>query len=749
MDKPKYHLVPHEKPYRYDENGLHVTRGSAWSGPGCHIGCGVLLYTDDEGKLVKVEGDPENPYNQGRLCNRCLALTEVVYNPSRILKPMKRNPEDRGKDAWTEISWDEAYDLIYEKFTEIKEKYGPWAIPFVQGTGRDIAAWITRLAWSFGSPNYMFNMSGMACYLPRVAGCAATTGNFWVGDFAQQFPDRYDNPNWECPDYIMVWGNNPLIANSDGFYGHWMVDVMKRGAKLIVVDPRLTWLAYKAEYWLQIRPGTDAALALGMLNVIISEDLYDHEFVERWCYGFDELAAAAAEYPLDRASEITWIASDIIRDAARAWANANSGIMQWGLAVDTTKESLPAAQAIGALWQICGYCDKPGCMIVPPEILAYSGGFGGELVTDEMNEHRIGLDKYALLRFGFQVASSDEVMKTLETGQPYKLHGAWLQTTNFLTCTAPDPERSIKAWRTLDFIVVVDMFMTPTAMALADVFLPACTYAERDGIRVGDGAQRGETINKVCQVGEAKSDMQINLELGKRFNPEAWPWADVDEMFSYVIECTGYTFEELQEVAPAYIPFEYKRYEKGMLRSDGQVGFNTTTGRLELWSTFYNKAGLSPVPYFEEPTESPVSTPDLYEKYPFVLTTGARNWFMFHSEHRQVPHLRAKRPWPIVQMNPKAADKLGIKNGEWVWLENDRGRCKRVVETTNIIDERVLMSDHGWWFPEAPGEEKDGLFGMLDLNVNKLLNSYLPGKSGFGANYKSMLCKVYKVQEEN
>ena len=408
---------------------------------------------------------------------------------------------------------------------------------------------------------------------------------------------------------------------------------------------------------------------------------------------------------------------------------------------------MDAAQAIGALWQICGYCEKPGCMIVPPEILAYSGGFGRELVTEEMDARRIGLDKYALLKFGFQVASSDEVMKTLETKEPYKLHGAWLQTTNFLTCTSPDPERSMRAWRTLDFIVVVDMFMTPTAMALADVFLPACTYAERDGIRVGDGAQRGETINKVCQVGACKSDMQINLELGKRFNPEAWPWDNVDEMFTDMLKPTDMSFEELQQVAPAYQPIEYYRYKTGKLRKDGQPGFNTQTGRIELWSTFYHNAGLSPVPYFEEPTESPAATPDLYDEYPFVLTTGARNWFMFHSEHRQVPHLRAGRPWPLVQINPKAAERIGVHDGEWVWLENERGRCKRVVECTNIMDERVVMSDHGWWFPEAPGEEKDGLFGMLDLNVNKLLNSYVPGKSGFGANYKSMLCKIYPAKD--
>lgn len=149
----------------------------------------------------------------------------------------------------------------------------------------------------------------------------------------------------------------------------------------------------------------------------------------------------------------------------------------------------------------------------------------------------------------------------------------------------------------LDFIACVDLFMTPTIMAVADVVLPAATFPERDGIRVGDGCQRGEVINKVTQIGECKSDMQINLELGKRFNPEGWPWEDVQEMYSYMLEQTDMTFQELQEKAPAYMPFEYRRFEKGKLRHDGEIGFNTSTGLIELYSTFYEMAGLDPLPY--------------------------------------------------------------------------------------------------------------------------------------------------------
>ena len=287
--------------------------------------------------------------------------------------------------------------------------------------------------------------------------------------------------------------------------------------------------------------------------------------------------------------------------------------------------------------------------------------------------------------------------------------------------------------------------MTPTAMALADIVLPACTYPERDGLRVGDGVQRGEVINKVTQIGECKSDMEINLELGKRLNPDAWPWADVDEMFSFILEDAGVgmNFHELQENAPAYIPFEYRKYEKGLLRADGQPGFDTPSGRIELWSNFYNNAGLDPLPYFEEPTPGPTATPELLEEYPLVLTTGARNFTLFHSENRQVPHLRAVHPDPIVQMNPATAVRFGLEDKDWVWVENARGRCKRRLEVTPIVNEMTVSTDHGWWYPEA---DPENLFDVRDLNVNNLFQ-YIPGKAGFGCNYKTLLCKVYKIEE--
>ena len=744
MENDKYTLVEHEKPYKYQEGDLTVTRGSAWSGPGCHLGCGVLMYTDSEGRLVKVEGDPENPYSQGRLCVRCLDLPEVTNHPDRLMYPMKRAREDRGLDKFERISWDEAYDIVYERLTDIKERYGAESVIFAQGTGRDIAAYITRMAWSFGSPNYTSFLSGIACFAPRVSGLAATSGSNWVADCSQQFADRYDNPAYKVPEVMFVWGNYPLTANSDGFFGHWVVDLMRRGMKIVMVDPRVTWLSSRAELHLRVRPGTDAALALGMLNVIIGEDLYDHDFVENWTYGFDDLAERVKEYTPAKMAEVTWVPEEQIVAAARLLAAAKPATLQWGVAVDMTKEALPAGQSIISLFQITGNIDCPGGLIAPPEILSYAGGWGQELISDEQKAKRIGLDRYALLQMGFQMAHPDVLVnEVLQTGEPYQIHAAWLQTTNPVACMAAQPSKLYDSLTKLDFVVCIDIFKTPTIMAFADVVLPAATFAERDGIRVGDGCQRGEVINKVCQIGECKSDMEINLELGRRFNPEAWPWETVQDMFSAMLGNTGVTFEELRRKAPMYLPFEYYRYKTGKLRFDGQPGFNTQTGRIELWSTFFSSAGLDPLPYFEEPAPGPGATPELLEEYPLVLTTGRRNWSMFHSEHRQIPRMRAMHPDPVVELHPEAAAKYGLAEGDWVWVENNLGRAKRRVKVTPVLDPRIASTDHGWWLPEA---EPENFYDARELAINNLV-PWNPGRSGFGSNYKTTLVKIYKVKD--
>ena len=751
IEKDGYKYRKREKPWQYQEGEYTVTRGNAWSGPGCHLGCAVLLYTDKDGKLVKVEGDPESQYTQGRLCVRCLALPEVTNSPLRLTYPMKRARADRGKDKFERISWDEAFDTIEKNFNAIKEEYGAESVMFAQGTGRDMMHYISRLSNSFGSPTSISLFSGCACYAPRVAGLIATTGAFWIADVANQFIDRYDDPQYTVPEVMVVWGNYPLRSNSDGFFGHAVVDLMKRGMKIIMIDPKVTWLSTHSEMHLRVRPGTDAALAMAMLNIIINEGIYDHEFVDKWCYGFEELRERVQKFSPEAMAATTGVPLEQIVAAARMLAASKPACLQWGVAVDMTREGLPAAQAILSLFEITGNMDVPGGMINPSEIMNYGGGWttdleGNELISEEQGAKRIGLSKYPLLRFGFRVSQPDMTFEAIKTGKPFPIKGAIFFQNNALACMAPKPEEAMKALvENMDFMVCVDLFMTPTVMAFADIVLPAATFPERNGLRFGDGMQRGEAINKVTQIGECKSDMEICLELGSRFNKKGWPWKDVMEMFEYMISSrTGMSFEDVRDNGPVFLPFEYKKHEKGHMRPDGELGFRTKTGRIELYSTFFEMAELDPLPYFEEPSPGPGATPELMEKYPYVLTTGARNWSLFHTEHRNIPRMRALHPDPTVQIHPDDVAAMGVAAGDWVKLENHIGRCKARVESTFAVKRGIIHIDHAWWFPEKDPER---FFDLFDLAVNNLID-WGCGKSGFGANYKCTVCKVSKWEEE-
>ncbi len=286
---------------------MTVIRGTARSAPGCHNVCGILSYVKD-GKLVKVEGDPEDPYNQGRLCSRCLCIPDYVYHEDRLVKPMKRDRADRGKDKFVECSWDEAYDIIVREFKRVVDTYGADKIAMCQGTGRDIHQ-VTRLNACVGSPNEgVPYFAGNSCYLPRIASMACMLGGACVMDCSQFLPQRYDDPRYTVPKYCIVWGHQPFYSNADGFYGHWITDLMKRGMKVAVIDPQLTWLAARAgEDWLRVRPGGDGALAMAMLKVVCDEKLYDQEFCDKWVYGLEAVCERVAEMDLDDLCEKSWV----------------------------------------------------------------------------------------------------------------------------------------------------------------------------------------------------------------------------------------------------------------------------------------------------------------------------------------------------------------------------------------------------------------------------------------------------------
>ena len=328
-----------------NDQGSHIVKTTTWSpGPGCHGGCGVLAHIKD-GKLVKIEGDPDHPMNQGRLCARALAMTQYVDHPDRLRYPVKRTGK-RGEGKWQRITWAEAFDLIEEKMNKIREGYGPESMVFNVGTGRDIYPWICMLAYAYGSPNVMFGLTGQACYGPRLSAVITVQGDFAVFDAAQWFPDRYKDPRYTPPECMIIWGYNIHATCPDNQFGHWIVDLMKKGTKIICIDPRLSWFASRSKHHLRLRPGTDSALVMGFLNVIINQDLYDKQFLKRWTNGAH----------LIREDTGKLLREDDLNDTGShgnfaAWDTINARPVIWDTA-DVTYRDSKASPALSGQWEV-------------------------------------------------------------------------------------------------------------------------------------------------------------------------------------------------------------------------------------------------------------------------------------------------------------------------------------------------------------------------------------------------------------
>jgi anaerobic selenocysteine-containing dehydrogenase len=809
------------------DDKLKIIPTTAWSpGPGCHGGCGVLAHVQN-GKLIKIEGDPNHPWNQGRLCARALAMTQYVDHPDRLRHPLKRVGK-RGEGKWEQISWEEALSLIEEKMKIIREKYGPESMIFNVGTGRDIYPWVCLLAYAYGSPNVMFGLSGQACYGPRVAAVVTVQGDYAVFDAAQWFPDRTKDPRYEPPECMVIWGYNIHAQCPDNLFGHWIIDLMKRGTKIICIDPRLSWFASRAKHWLQLRPGTDSALVMGFLNVIIQESLYDAAFLKKWtngahlirrdigkllrekdidekgsgtnfiawdqvnghaivwdtdqvayinpeatpiisgecrvtltdgkevtCYTvWDAFREEVNKYPLERVEEITGVPAKEIAKAARFYAQSKPASIHWGVAVDMTPALTPLVMGISALWALTGNLDIPGGNVIARaafDVTSYAlpGTKGAiHLKTMEADEPRIGKDQYMPLNKFYWRCQTDDTLEQIFTEKPYPIKGMWIQTAGILQGLGMDPLRWRDALEKLDFIVAVDLFHTPTT-EYADVLLPAATFLEKDGIR--SWWVPLQTINKAMTVDECRPDVEINFELAKRFDPEL-KFETVQELFDDILQPSGLTFKELQEKGWAFPPegstsCPYRRHEKGLLRADKKPGFRTPTGLFELYSTLREDWALEPIPHHEEPPFTPVSRPDLAKEYPLILSTGRRSPVLFHTEHRQIPWLRAIDPDPIVEIHPETAAALGIGNGEWVWVENWLGRAKLKAKVTPVVPPWMVMAAHGWWFPEKEAAEPS-LFGVWESNINLLIPMNHFGKDGVGAPIKHSLCRIYKATEK-
>jgi anaerobic selenocysteine-containing dehydrogenase len=697
----------------------------------CLGGCGVLITLKD-GKPVEIQGDPESPPNKGGLCKIGRAALEYLYNPDRLKHPLKR-VGDRGAGEWQQISWDEALALTAEALNKEKKDNGPESVLMVHGAAKPafIDTHLVRLANAFGTPNVV--CADHVCHIPRMLAPEFTFGFFTDAEY--EYP----------PACIMAWGCNKVET---GFYlNRALVQSQAKGAKLIAIDPLETPHAKTSELWLQVRPGTDLALALGMINVIINEALFDEAFVDTWTTGFEKLEAHVQDYSPEQVAKITWVPADLIIKAATLYATNRPGHIEMGNALDQNLNSFQTCRAISILMAITGNLDVPG-----GEIESHATGFRyGETVSsgngmygrwscqlelrDELSmderQSRVAPD----LLPDYRYVTPQSVLKSILEGNPYKIRTAFIQASNPLS-SWPNIEKTYRAFKKLDFIAVSDMFMTPTT-ALADVVFPVCSFLEFDGINLLPHGALAQFQRKVAQIGECRSDHEIINGLAKKLELGEYFWDSIEDFWNYILEPTGLTFKKFKNMGQftgKKRTKQYKQYE--------EHGFRTPSGKVELYSTQLEELGFDPMPVYHEPSETPFSDPGLVKEYP-LLCTARKVAAYRHSGGRQIPSLRHSHPDPVVIIHPDTASKLGIKEGDWAYIETTRGRIKQKAKVSTGVDPRVIISDIAWWYPERGVEEG---YGWEESNYNVLTNDDLPSNPEVGSfNIRGLACKAYKV----
>lgn len=689
----------------------------------CRSSCGVLLHVASD-KVVGIEGDPDNPINRGQLCIKGLASLEYLYSPDRLKHPLRRSGQ-RGEGKWEQISWDEALNEVADALITAKDTYGAESVVVAHGMAKgpedDL---VMRFANAFGTPN--FCTPAFICYVPTLAASIFTYG---LTPILTPLADYSSSP--AC---ILVWAANPKETDPTDYWD--ITRALEKGSKLVVIDPRQIELATRADMWIQPRPGSDLALALGMINVIINEDLWDKAFVDSWTVGFDELKAHVQNYSPEKIEKITWVDAERIRKVARFFATNKQACIRWGNGFEHNVNSFQTGRAIWILTAITGNFGVPGGNIqfTSPGLLPR--GDPELVLASEMKADKRGRSVSAesgLLPVANHLTHTDVVRAILEE-DPYPIRAAFFQSSNPLIGFL-DSQEVYKAIKKLDFIVVADMFMTPTA-ALADIVLPVATYLEYDNVSASPNLPVAQVQQKVAQVGECWSDVKILNELGKKLGLGKYFWDDEVQCLNALLKPIGITFEELKKMGTIPSSPKYGDYENA---------FKTPSRKVELYCSRLKEWGFDPLPVYYELPETPYSDPELAKEYPLIFTS-CKSVLYRGSAGRQIPSLRASHPEPLVEIHPETAGKLGIKEGEWVNIETKHGKITQKARLSSGIDPRVVFVDFDWWFPE---EDMLTLYNWTKSNVNILTSNKLSYNREMGTpNFRGLLCKVYPIEKQ-
>lgn len=713
----------------------------------CGYDCAVIATVED-GRVTGLRPDPARyPYGSQVMaaCRRWPMNVAALDAPDRVNWPLRRVGE-RGSGKWERVSWEVALDDIAERLAALAAESGPETLASAIG-GPHASFWpLHRFMNLFGSPN---NMGiGQICWNPRVWMDMATFGWSVEADIVPGLT--------EC---LVLWGTNPAQSDNSAFWQHIRAYAAGGGA-LVVVDPRRTEAAAIADVWLPVRPGTDAVLALGLLNAIIGEELYDASFVDAWCSGFDELARAVAPLAPEAVAVTCGVSADDIRRAARLFSGGRASALVSGRGIDQIGAAVaPTHRALCCLRAITGNVDKPGACV-----LAEAPDFVSELAMEmsdampascraaALSSYRTPLQSYAgydalralTERLGrtppmryLTSAHPDLVLRAMEEGRPYPIRALVVQATNPLL-TYGDTARVQRALAALDLLVVLEYRLTPTAQ-LADYVLPIAGALERPVLQVHGGianaAYGGPAA--VAPYYERRCDYDVFRELGRRLGQaEFWPEETLEDAFASQLLPAGLSWEEFCIEGTYWPRPAYAKHEA--LGADGRpVGFATTTGRIELASEFLPFHGGSRLP---EPVLGGPKAP----RRSLTLITGARRQPYNASMYFENSRFRDGAAAPEATVSPACAEALGLREGDAVEVVTDAGVARFVLAVAAMRDD-VVSVDYGWWHPEWGADERLG--GMDESNANHLTRCEV-GEPMIGSwSYNAIPCDL-RLSEE-
>ena len=637
----------------------------------CHSNCGVKVHLKD-GKVSRIEGDPDHPGNKGFLCPKAQAIKPMLESEERLKFPLKKT-----KGGFARISWDEALDFAADRLGKIRDKYGPEGLIHLGGAPVTYGArdGFIQFMGAFGSPN--FTGASNLCSVPRQVA------------FIQTFGTRPE-PDYENTRLAILWALNPINTTR---YSHYAIydgfnsiipRLKERGVKIIVVDPVRSETVSVADDWIRPNIGTDAALGLSMIHTIINESLWDEPFVAKWVPRFDEIRKHVEALTPEWAEKITSVPADRIREFARLYAKTEGALIFEGNGLDMHTSGVDMVRVICMLIALTGNIDKPGGNVF------YSVVPQNPLPTIASNKKWIGADDFPL----FPKSPFAAVKESLMNERPDRPRAMIVHHANPVLIQANE-ERTKEAFRKLEFLMVLDIFPTCTT-EMADLVLPVAADLEAVDYRAYSSSRGGVVAfrEKVVEpLGESRSVFEIEYDLAKRMGiAERYPFRNAEEWIEYVLKPANITLEDLKakHIIYASPPVVYEKYEK--------AGFKTPSGKVECYSERFKSANCGALPAFTYPKESGATNPQLAKEYTLKGTTRRTAEYV-HTKLVNLPTAGRRYPDPLLMVHPADAGTRAIKTDDLVELKTARGKVLVKAKVTEDIAPGLVSIDFGWGNP--------------------------------------------------